>query len=121
MLRRSLPPAVVSSDPLTALNALRAKRYANYVPGTETGATLLNAIKLERRLELFAEGHRMFDLKRWNEPIVRSATNGEFADGTGSPVPAAYRNMPVGDHKFQFPIPQREINIFPEFQQNPGY
>lgn len=109
------------TNALTALDALRAKRYANYVPGTETGAALLNAIKFERRLELFAEGHRMFDLKRWNEPIVRSATNGEFADGTGSPIPAAYLNMPVGNYKFQFPIPQREINIFPEFQQNPGY
>jgi len=109
------------TNALNALNALRANRYANYVPGTETGAALLDAIKLERRLELFAEGHRMFDLKRWNEPIVRSATNGEFDDGTGSPVPAAYRNLPAGDYKFQFPIPQREINIFPEFQQNPGY
>lgn len=109
------------TNALASLNALRAKRYANYVPGTESGGALLNAIKLERRLELFAEGHRLFDLKRWNDPIVRSATNGEFSDGTGSPVPAAYRNMQAGDHKFQFPIPSREINIFPEFQQNPGY
>ncbi len=109
------------ANALSALNALRSNRYSSYVAGTETGAALLEAIKLERRLELFAEGHRLFDLKRWNEPVVRSATNGDFFDGTGTPVPAAYRNLSAGDHKFLLPIPQREINIFPDFQQNPGY
>lgn len=109
------------ANALAALNELRSNRYASYIAGTETGAALLDAIKLERRLELFAEGHRLFDLKRWNEPVVRSAVYGEFSDGTGTTVPTAYQNLATGDYKFQFPIPQREINIFPDFQQNPGY
>ncbi len=109
------------ANALAALNELRSNRYTNYVPGTETGSALLDAIKLERRLELFAEGHRLFDLKRWNESVVRSAVYGEFFDGTGTPVPLDYQNLATGDYKFQFPIPQREINIFPDFQQNPGY
>ena len=106
---------------LTALDELRSNRYNNFLPGDESGATLLTEIKLQRRLELFAEGHRLFDLKRWNEGISRSQTDGEFFDGTGTPVPAAYLDLEAGSNLFQLPIPQSEINVYPEFQQNPGY
>ena len=106
---------------LEALDAVRSERYSSFVSGGETGAALLAEIKLQRRLELFAEGHYLFDLKRWNEGISRSATNGEFQDGTGTPVPSTYLNLPAGSHLFQMPIPQSEINVYPEFQQNPGY
>jgi len=106
---------------LQALDAVRSNRYSGFSSGNETGAALMDAIRLERRLELFAEGHRFFDLKRWNFPVQRNATNGEFFDGTGTPVPAAYLTLNAGDYKFNLPIPQREINIYPDFQQNPGY
>ncbi len=106
---------------LTALDMVRSNRYSGFVSGNETGANLLEAIRLERRLELFAEGHRFFDLKRWNMPVNRSATDGEFFDGTGTPAPSGFLTLPAGDTKFLLPIPQREINIFPTFQQNPGY
>ena len=109
------------SQALAALDELRSNRYNDYAPGTEAGADLIAAIQLERRLELFAEGHRFFDLKRWNLGVSRSATDGEFFDGTGTPVPSAFLNLPVGSHLSQMPIPQSEINVFPEFQQNPGY
>ena len=106
---------------LAALDELRSNRYSDYTAGSESGSDLLAAIQLERRLELFAEGHRFFDLKRWNLGISRSATDGEFIDGTGTPVPAAFLNLSAGSHLFEMPIPQSEINVFPEFQQNPGY
>ncbi|WP_412984037.1 RagB/SusD family nutrient uptake outer membrane protein [Pontimicrobium sp. IMCC45349] len=106
---------------LAALDMVRSNRYSGFVSGNETGAALLDAIKNERRLELFAEGHRLFDVKRWNEGISRSATNGEFFDGTGTPVPGSFLNLPAGSHLFELPIPQAEINVYPEFQQNPGY
>ncbi|NCF42288.1 MAG: RagB/SusD family nutrient uptake outer membrane protein [Bacteroidetes bacterium] len=106
---------------LAALDELRANRYSDYAAGTETGSDLIAAIQLERRLELFAEGHRLFDLKRWNLGVSRSATDGEFIDGTGTPVPSAFQNLSAGSHLFQMPIPIAEINVFPDFQQNPGY
>jgi hypothetical protein len=106
---------------LTALDAVRSRRYLPFTSGNETGAALLDAIKKERRLELFAEGHRWFDLKRWGEGVSRSATDGEFADGTGSPVPSNFLTLPAGSHLFELPIPQGEINVYPEFQQNPNY
>lgn len=106
---------------LEALDMVRTNRYTNFVSGNETGAALLDAIKLERRLELFAEGHHFFDVKRWGEGIDRSATDGDFFDGTGSPVPSAFLVLPAGSHLYQMPIPQSEINVYPEFQQNPNY
>jgi len=106
---------------LAALDMVRSNRYSGFVSGNETGAALLDAIKNERRLELFAEGHRLFDVKRWNEGISRSATNGEVFDGTCTPVPGSFLNLPAGSHLFELPIPQAEINVYPEFQQNPGY
>ena len=106
---------------LTALDVVRSNRYSGFVSGNETGTALMDAIKLERRLELFAEGHRFFDLKRWNMPVQRDPNYGDFFDGTGTPVPAAFLNLSANDFKFNLPIPQREKNIYPEFQQNPGY
>ena len=104
---------------LAALDMVRSNRYSGFSSPGETGAALLDAIKLERRLELFAEGHRLFDVKRWGESIERSATDGEFFDGTGTPP--AFTTLPSGSHLFELPIPQDEINVYPEFQQNPGY
>jgi hypothetical protein len=63
---------------LTALDVVRANRYANFVSGGETGSDLLAAIQHERRVELAAEGHRLFDLRRWGLGVSRSATEGEF-------------------------------------------
>lgn len=108
-------------EALQALDMVRSNRYTGFVSGGETGPALLEAIKLERRLELFAEGHRFFDLKRWNEPVVRSATDGDFFDGSGTPAPANYLTLPAGNYKFQMPIPQSEINVYPGLEQNPGY
>lgn len=104
---------------LAALDVVRANRYLGFASGNETGTALLNAIKLERRLELAFEGHRFFDLKRWNEGVVRSSTDGDFFDGSGTP--AEFTSLPAGSPKFQLPIPQAEINIYPALQQNPGY
>ncbi|HIB37025.1 RagB/SusD family nutrient uptake outer membrane protein [Mesonia sp.] len=104
---------------LAALNEVRSRRYVNFVSDDETGQDLMDAIMLERRLELAYEGHRFFDLKRWNLPVTRSATDGDFFDGSGTPT--TFTTLPENSPKWQLPIPQNEINIYPEFQQNPGY
>lgn len=70
-------------------------------------ASLIEAIKTERRHELFTEwGHRWLDLKRWKDVIpVLSAIKPEWnSQGT------------------LYPIPQRELNNAPQLKpQNEGY
>jgi len=110
-----------ASGALTALDAVRANRYNNFVSGGETGSALLEAIQYERRVELAAEGHRLFDLRRWGMGVSRSATEGEFIDGSGTPAITTARTMSAGDYRMVFPIPQSEINIYTGLQQNPDY
>ena len=74
---------------------------------------LINAVKRERRKELFGEGFRVFDLMRWNDPLVRTS------DKHWAPV-----NLPANDPLFLYPIPQEEINAnsnISEADQNAAY
>lgn len=107
----------LEAEALATLNTLRDKRYDTYTGG-ESGQALLDAILLERRLELAFEGHRFFDIKRLGNPIVRGDF-GDIADGSGTPPERLI--LPAGDHRFQLPIPQAEINANSNIEQNPGY
>lgn len=106
------------ADALATLDELRAVRFDPFVAGTETGQALEDAIQFNRRVELAFEGHRLFDLKRRREGVVRS-NNGDLIDGTGTPADAL--TLPAGDFRFQLPIPINETNANPNFGQNPGY
>ena len=103
-----------------ALDEIRKNRYENFVSGAETGDALLQAILLERRLELAFEGDRFFTLKRLGLPLQRS-DKGEFADGTGT-APLV-QNYPADGLRWQLPIPRSAIDANPELaeDQNPGY
>jgi hypothetical protein len=94
---------------LADLNTLRAARIAGFVPGTETGAVLIDAIALERRKELFAEGHRFFDLKRTTRTVTRTNCS-------------SFCTLPSSSRSWTWPIPQPEIDANPNMlPQNPGY
>ena len=107
-----------NTEALADLNTLRKQRYSDYVAGTETGADLLTAILLQRRLELAFEGSRFFDLKRLGLGVTRSSF-GDKSDGTG--INNVTKALPAGDIHFQLPFPQSEINANPNIVQNPGY
>lgn len=92
---------------LADLNALRVARFA--APGAETGTALLNAIMVERRKELVAEGHRWFDLKRTTRTVTRTTNCTNFC------------TLPASAREWSFPIPQSEIDANANMQQNPGY
>ncbi|MGX7666970.1 RagB/SusD family nutrient uptake outer membrane protein [Flavobacterium pedocola] len=109
----------LSGGGLAALDAVRAQRYLPFVSGGETGTALLDAILLERRLEFAFEMDRFYTLKRLNLPVQRSLVDGHFADGTGTPSEAP--TLAAGDFRWQFPIPQNEIDLNNNIQQNPGY
>ncbi|WP_312902978.1 RagB/SusD family nutrient uptake outer membrane protein [Chryseobacterium taichungense] len=107
---------------LNLLNSLRSQRYgtatAPYVPGTETGTALLNAIYQERRLELAFENDRWYTLKRLGLPVQRSG-KGEQSNGTGTPAVA--QTLAANSTKWQWPIPIKAIQTNPNIQQNDGY
>ncbi|MEP1094090.1 MAG: RagB/SusD family nutrient uptake outer membrane protein [Cyclobacteriaceae bacterium] len=96
------------------LNALRASRISGYVNENLTGTALVEAIALERRKELVAEGHRWFDLRRTGGDVVRGGECAASALTTNC-------NLFVGDVKFTYPIPLDEVLANPNIEQNTGY
>jgi len=97
---------------LADLNALRAARINGFVNGTEAGNALRDAIAVERRRELFAEGHRWFDLRRTNQPIIR---------GADCQAPSTACLLPADSPKKIWPIPQGELDANANVEQNVGY
>ena len=105
-----------------ALEYLRAVRDR---AGLTTEADLANdqaamrlAIEEERRLELFCEGHRWFDLVRTGR--VQEVMNAHFKcnlsdDEIGS-------GNTIEDYELIFPVPRYQINLNPDkITQNQGY
>ncbi|MFA5849108.1 MAG: RagB/SusD family nutrient uptake outer membrane protein [Bacteroidales bacterium] len=101
----------------TYLNAIR-KRAPNLAPSTTTTVTL-DMILDERSKELFAEGHRFFDMMRLNKTVV---LNDEFIYPA---VQIVHRTKSIDRtfYKTILPIPQAEIDANPAIraQQNPSY
>ena len=86
---------------------------AGAAPVLETGAGLVDRIKVERRKELCFEGHRLWDLQRWHENVER----------TDLTSPAVIAEVEYGSYLYAYPIPDREVQANPVIaeQQNPGY
>lgn len=97
------------------LNQIR-KRSPN-LPVATTVTINLDMIAEERSKELLGEGHRFFDMMRWNKII-------EFDDDLGG-VSTIHRDKIINRsfYKTILPIPEAEINANPpiESQQNPEY
>lgn len=101
------------AEALEALNTVKEARGLQAYQGS--GDDLKNEIQNERRRELFAEGHRFFDIKRRNLPLDRTGIAEDWSR-VGS--------IPAGSDKFELPIPQDEIDAngaLTEADQNPQY
>jgi hypothetical protein len=106
------------------INDIRTRRIG--VDETLSDVTIDDILD-ERRMELFAEGHRSYDLRRHAREVYRWADfdernetehHGEYAGLDNGIIPFDYyRNI--------YPIPERELELMaPENQkieQNPGY
>lgn len=93
---------------LTAFAVTRDPEYK----ATNTGDALIEEIMTHRRIELWGEGFRWFDLKRLNLPLERIGTNWkkEFC---------GVDTVLVGDKRWQYAIPQKEMDANPLMEQNP--
>ena len=100
---------------LSALNALREKRFAtgsDYEVSGLTGEALVEKIREERRLELCFEGHRWFDLRRYGMPSIAHEwkENGQ--------VIRRYV-LEEKDPFYTLPIPQNVMEANRQLVQNP--
>ncbi len=84
------------------LSTLRAARYTsgNSVALSEDNA--MKVIEEERVKELFMEGFRLQDLKRWGKGFERKPQDQSLSNGSSLKIDA-------GDPLFVWPIPQHEI------------
>ncbi len=95
----------------TVFTTFMRTRVPNYTSSTATGAAYLTEIMNSRRVELWGEGFRFFDLKRLNLPLDRNGSNHNTALAVAMTVAA-------GDNAWQWVIPQSEINANPLVKQN---
>jgi len=96
-------------------NTLRKNRIVDFVPAVFNSKDVaLSSILHERRIELAFEGHRWFDLRRYNKDIVR-------LDEDVVLIPE-YKELPATDHRFKYlPIPQDEVFANDNMVQNKGF
>jgi hypothetical protein len=93
---------------------LRTERVAMTAEDLNNPSTLLTAIMVERRKELFLEGHRWFDLRIAGLGISR---------GSDCKAPTTSCALASNSFRFVWPIPQDEIKANANIanQQNSGY
>lgn len=92
----------------SALFAVQERAGAAIIPSLNTGAALISEILVERRKELFGEGHRFYDILRTKQTIDRSASTSHWSKVV----------IPAGDKRLTYPIPQAEMDANPNMIQN---
>ena len=75
-----------------------------------TAEELVDAVWMQRRIELWGEGHSYFDLMRLGKGVDRR--------GAGFAKDYTY-NISAGDAALIYPIPDREMNLNMQLVQNP--
>ncbi|MFO7977307.1 MAG: RagB/SusD family nutrient uptake outer membrane protein, partial [Bacteroidales bacterium] len=74
---------------------------------TNTGQDLIDEILIQRRLELWGEGFRFYDLKRTNSDLDRRNLNHNAS------VLSNLLHVPAGDPRWQWKIPRAELDANP--------
>ena len=104
-----------NSDASGVLPAFPA--YRGY---SDNEASLRDAIRHERRVELAMEGHRWFDIVRWGIAAqIMDKDNGSYGKNESAEARAEMASFIPGKHEL-FPLPTEELVLNP-MEQNPGY
>ncbi len=104
--------ALYYTDPSGALtelvNWVQTNRNPQYA-FSGSGQSLLEEILNQRRIELAFEGHRYFDMNRYQIDLQKNANCTVNCE------------IPFADYKRVFPIPLNEMNTNASMVQNPNY
>ena len=94
----------------TLQNFVATYRDPAYVCTATTAEEMQNAVWMQRRIELWGEGHSYFDLMRMKKGVDRR--------GAGFQSGYVY-NIPAGDAALIYPIPASQMNNNMSLVQNP--
>lgn len=98
----------------TVLFELVNHRDPNYVKSTSTGDALLAEIVMQRRIDLWGNGLRWLDLKRYGKGMNREVAGGiDLTQTNGVDV------LSAADPRWVFLIPKQEMDSNPLMVQNP--
>jgi len=111
-----------NSEAQQVLYDLTHFRDPGYVKSANTGEALIEEVLLQRRIELWGEGHRWFDLKRLNAPLNRTLAatlpDGKLETSNHAIATAQVMEVPAGDVKWQFVFSDNELDNNPNIVQN---
>jgi len=115
-----------AANPESFVKRANGSNAANYVIATYKSAfaskdAARTAVRFERKLELSGEGHRFFDLVRWE--IADSVLNA-YLTYEGKKLSGALGGTKFTAKKNEFlPVPQEQIDLLGKdvLVQNPGY
>jgi starch-binding outer membrane protein, SusD/RagB family len=120
-------PEDAGSFTVNALNALNQVRTRASMPAYSglSQAEFREALRRERRVELAFEGHRFWDVRRWkignNTQTTIQGVDIEKAGENRVYTFKTIENRVWNERMNLFPIPQQEIYINPDLEQNPGW
>jgi hypothetical protein len=123
------PTGTGSSAGYSAYDVIKAIRKRAGV-GADNGDAYLESVKgdkdamrelirNERRLELCFEGHRFWDLRRWQKPITESARGISITAAGYQVIPVEDRSY--ADYMYFGPIPYQETLKYSALKQNRGW
>lgn len=103
-------------DAVNYLLTLRSARVPGY---SYSGTDVMTEIKNERVRELIGEGFRLWDLKRWGDPVERTSPQNSLIMYDHSSMTETFA---ASNPRFTWPIPKAEMDTNPNIgAQNPGY
>lgn len=119
----------IDDSVLDAINQLRRRSDVN-MPSVEAGLNqrqMRDLVRNERMVELAFEGHRLFDCRRWKiaEDVFPGKVSGlvyQDEQGKWNTVSIeGFLKVFKPEKHYLWPIPQKEIDLNPNFEQNPNW
>ncbi|MEG0796617.1 MAG: RagB/SusD family nutrient uptake outer membrane protein [Odoribacter sp.] len=105
-----------SQKAIDDLNTIRQNRLSTY---TELKATtpeeVIQLVREERRMELAFEGHRWFDLRRWDRPQITHI----YTPNIKQPEETKRFILEKNDPAYTLPIPRNIMEYEPDLIDNP--